>query len=108
MERPNAWKAYDENTLKDLEAVSTRYRAFLDNGKTERECVKQAVEMAKAHGYTDLADAVKAGRRLNPGDKLYSVCMDNGSPALKAKSDMVCPAVEEDGLYQAFEKLGLI
>ena len=46
MERPNAWKAYDENALKDLEAVSTRYRAFLDNGKTERECVKQAVEMA--------------------------------------------------------------
>ena len=76
MERPNAWKAYDENALKDLEAVSTRYRAFLDNGKTERECVQQAVEMAKAHGYTDLADAVKAGRRLNPGDKLYSVCMD--------------------------------
>ena len=34
--------------------------------------------------------------------------MDNGSPALKAKSDLVCPAVEEDGLYQAFEQLGLL
>ena len=76
MERPNAWKAYDENSLNELEAISARYRAFLDNGKTERECVKQAVEMAKAHGYTDLADAVRAGRRLNPGDKVYSVCMD--------------------------------
>ena len=38
----------------------------------------------------------------------YSVCMDNGSPALKGKSDLVCPAVEADGLYWAFEKLGLI
>ena len=37
-----------------------------------------------------------------------SVCMDNGSPALKAVSDLVCPSVEEDGLYRAFEQLGLI
>ena len=37
-----------------------------------------------------------------------SVCMDNGSPALKEKSDIICPAVEEDGLYRAFEQLGLI
>ncbi len=34
--------------------------------------------------------------------------MDNGSPLLKAKSHMVCPAVEEDGLAVAFQKLGLI
>ena len=38
----------------------------------------------------------------------YSVCMDNGSPSLKEKSNMVCPAVEADGLYQAFEQLGLL
>ena len=38
----------------------------------------------------------------------YSVCMENGSPLLKAKSDLVCPAVEQDGLAWAFEKLGLI
>ncbi len=37
-----------------------------------------------------------------------SVCMDNGSPKLKEISDLVCPAVEADGLYWAFEKLGLI
>ena len=38
----------------------------------------------------------------------YSICMDNGSPALKEKSDLVCPAVEKDGLAWAFEKLGLV
>ena len=38
----------------------------------------------------------------------HSVCMDNGSPQLKVKSDLVCPAVEQDGLYQAFEQLGLL
>ena len=37
-----------------------------------------------------------------------SVCMDNGSPLLKEKSNMICPSVEEDGLYKAFEQLQLI
>ncbi len=76
MERKNAWKNYDQEALNALEALSCRYRAFLDNGKTERECVKEAVALAEKNGYTNLADAVRAGRRLNPGDKVYSVCMD--------------------------------
>ncbi|MBR3129569.1 MAG: HAD hydrolase family protein, partial [Clostridia bacterium] len=37
-----------------------------------------------------------------------SVCMDNGSPKLKEVSDIVCPAVDEDGLAIAFRQLGLI
>ncbi|MBQ9157606.1 MAG: HAD family hydrolase [Eubacterium sp.] len=37
-----------------------------------------------------------------------SVCMDNGSPSLKAISDLVCPSVEEDGLAWGFARLGLI
>lgn len=36
-----------------------------------------------------------------------SVCMENGQEALKKLSDMVCPAVSEDGLAKAFEQLGL-
>ena len=76
MERNNAWKNYDEKALAELEAVSARYRGFLDQGKTERECVKYAVAMAKKNGYTDLADAVAAGKKLKAGDKVYSVCMD--------------------------------
>ena len=36
-----------------------------------------------------------------------SVCMDNGAQALKDRSDLVCPSVEEDGLAKAFEQLGL-
>ena len=61
---------------------------------------------------TDLADTIGFGDSMNDLEMIetvgYSVCMDNGSPALKAKSDLVCPAVEEDGLYWAFRKLELI
>ncbi len=60
----------------------------------------------------DLADTIGFGDSMNDLEMIetvgYSVCMDNGSPALKAKSDLVCPAVEEDGLYWAFHKLELI
>ena len=76
MERKNAWKNYDEKALAALEALSLRYRAFLDGGKTERECVKEAVALAEKNGYSDLNAAIREGRRLNPGDKVYSVCMD--------------------------------
>lgn len=37
-----------------------------------------------------------------------SVCMENGSDILKQMADMICPAVEEDGIYKAFIDLGLI
>ncbi len=75
MERPNAWKTYDAQALEALEKYSAEYRSYLDNGKTERECVTETVAMAKEHGYTDLADAVKAGKKLVPGDKVYVNCM---------------------------------
>ena len=34
MENKNTWELYDEKQLKELEALSKEYRAFLDNGKT--------------------------------------------------------------------------
>lgn len=37
-----------------------------------------------------------------------SICMENGSEALKAMADDICPSVTEDGLYHAFEKYGLL
>ena len=71
MERPNAWLSYDAQALAALEETSKNYRHFLDNGKTERECVAQAVAAAQKQGYADLQDAIRAGKQLQPGDKVY-------------------------------------
>ena len=71
MERPNAWLSYDAQALAALEETSKNYRHFLDNGKTERECVAQAVAAAQRQGYVDLQDAIRAGKQLQPGDKVY-------------------------------------
>lgn len=38
----------------------------------------------------------------------FSVCMGNGSEALKNIADDICESVSEDGLYKAFKKHGLL
>ena len=58
MERKNAWKSYTKKELKELEKLNKAYREFLDKGKTERECVVQAVAMAKKAGYRDLEEII--------------------------------------------------
>ncbi len=75
MERKNAWKDYDKKELKALEKLCKEYRKFLDTGKTERECVKTIVAMAKDAGYKDLAAITKEGKSLKAGDKVYAVNM---------------------------------
>ncbi|MFR7989563.1 MAG: aminopeptidase [Anaerovoracaceae bacterium] len=76
MERPNAWKSYDEKQLKQLEELCSDYRRFLDDGKTERECVKLTVSMAEAAGYKNLTDVIRDKQTLKAGDKVYATCMD--------------------------------
>ena len=75
MERKNAWKEYTEAEISELEKLNESYRKFLDAGKTERECVKQAVAMAEAAGYLDLKKVIEEGKQVKAGDKLYAVNM---------------------------------
>lgn len=76
MKRKNAWTTYDEKQLTKLEKLCKNYIKFLDQGKTERECVKQIVKLAQEHGYVELTEVTKSGKSLKSGDKVYSVCMD--------------------------------
>ena len=68
----NLWEIYDDTQLQELEKLNEAYKAFLDAGKTERECVTEIVRQAEAAGYRDLysMDAVKAG------DKVYAIWME--------------------------------
>ena len=72
----NLWLSYTEDQLTHLEQVTSDYKAYLDAGKTERECIREAVRMAKAAGYRDLNDVIAAGETLKTGDRVYAVCME--------------------------------
>ena len=67
--------------------------------------------VCEALGYA-LEDTIGFGDSMNDLEMIQtvgmSVCMANGSPNLKKQSDLVCPAVEEDGLAWAFRELGLV
>ena len=76
MERKIAWLDYTEEDKLQLEILSKNYRDFLDNGKTERECIKQSVAFAKQAGYRDLAECIENKTELKAGDKVYAVNMD--------------------------------
>ncbi len=51
----------------EMEAYCTEYRKFLDNGKTERDCVDYTIALAEARGFVPYT----AGMALKPGDKVY-------------------------------------
>ncbi|MBQ6696635.1 MAG: aminopeptidase, partial [Lachnospiraceae bacterium] len=76
MERKNAWETYDKKQLKALEKLNADYRAFLDNGKTERECIDVIVNTIEAEGYKELESLIEKGEEIKPGDKVYSVWMN--------------------------------
>lgn len=75
MERENLWKTYGKKQLTELEKLSKNYRAYLDNGKTERECVTETVRMAEKAGYRNLEDVIASKETLTEGDKVYATCM---------------------------------
>ena len=72
MERRNAWKIYTADQLKELDQINSRYKVCLDEGKTERECVRLTVKEIEKKGYRNLKD-IKGS--LKAGDKVYAVCM---------------------------------
>ncbi len=75
MERKNAWQTYTAKDKKELTELGERYRKFLSKCKTERECVTESIKLAEAKGYKPLTAAIKAGKKLKAGDKLWASCM---------------------------------
>ena len=75
MEQKNTWLSYTAAAKKELEKISKEYIAFLNDGKTERECADIAVNEAERAGYKNLHDLIKKKTRIKAGDRVYAVCM---------------------------------
>ena len=95
MERKNAWLSYGESDEKEMEKLAKDYRAFLDAGKTERECVTELVREAEANGYVSLEAKQAAGEKIQPGDKVYA-----GMNILGAHIDSPRLDVKQNPLYE--------
>ena len=113
MERENAWEKYDSKSLKKLDKFAADYIDFISNGKTERECVDEIVNIIEAAGYRELVQVRKNGETLSAGDKVYAVAMnktvvmfqigeepmENGMNILGAHIDSPRMDVKQNPLY---------
>ena len=93
MNRENAWTTYEEADIKALEGLCKEYKDFLSNGKTERECVAQSIELAEKAGYQDLEELIKNQTPLKAGDKVYRTWMEKTIVLFQIGEDAI-----EDGL----------
>lgn len=59
----------DDSQISEMLELANEYRGFLDNGKTERECVKISEEMAKKAGFREISEF----ETLKAGDKVYII-----------------------------------
>ena len=105
MERKNAWLSYGESDEKEMEKLAKDYRAFLDAGKTERECVTELVREAEANGYVSLEAKQAAGEKIQPGDKVYAVGMKKimalfhvGQEPLEKGMNILCAHIDSPRL----------
>lgn len=72
MERKNAWKKYPEGKREEIFAFGEKYKQFISDCKTERECVTELIAQAKTAGFEDLQEVLASGRTLQAGDKVYA------------------------------------
>ncbi|MBR4110678.1 MAG: aminopeptidase [Clostridia bacterium] len=67
--RENGWESLTEAEKKKILKFSDGYIDFLNNGKTERECVKEAKKIAEENGFKPL----EKFKKLKAGDKVYYI-----------------------------------
>ena len=65
-ERKNVYRDMPDEERRNMLDLADDYRRFLDAGKTERECVNEAISLAKANGFVpfESKDSLQAGDRV--------------------------------------------
>ncbi len=71
----NGYDLVDAKECVAIEDYCRGYMDFLDNARTEREAVREAVALAEAAGFKALTDDAKG---IAPGEKVYSVNRGKG------------------------------
>lgn len=65
-ERKNGWEGLTADERKSVNDFSEGYKEYLNNGKTERLCCANSIELAKRKGFRDISEY----KSLKPGDKV--------------------------------------
>ena len=66
-EPKNGYETMDAGQRSAMEAYCEDYKRFLNDSRTERECVRNAIALAEAQGFVEYVP----GMELKTGDKIY-------------------------------------
>lgn len=66
-----SWDKYSKEDLKNVFELSDGYKEFMSKCKTERECIKEFISLARQNGYKNIDEIIKENKKLKPGDKVY-------------------------------------
>ncbi len=70
MKKENLWMKRKKE-LTDIDKFAEEYKLFISSCKTERECVSELTELAKAKGFKSLESVIAGGEGLHPGSRVY-------------------------------------
>lgn len=111
----NAWKKYEN--IQEVMDFNEGYKNYISTCKTERECVAEAIKIAKEHGFKDINEYIENKIQLLPNDKVYynnydkslalfvvgSQPIENGLTILGAHVDSPRLDVKQNPLYEDYD-----
>ena len=111
LKNKNAFLLMSDDELKDMNVLCDGYKKYLDDGKTERECVDISIKMAEENGFVNIENK----KDLKAGDKVYIVNrgkamllavigtepMENGLNIVGAHIDSPRIDLKQNPLYEA-------
>ncbi len=111
----NAWKKYDN--IQEVMDFNEGYKNYISTCKTERECVAEAIRIAKEHGFKDINEYIENKIQLLPNDKVYynnydkslalfvvgSQPIEDGLTILGAHVDSPRLDVKQNPLYEDYD-----
>lgn len=69
----SSWLKVSPNEIEEIFNFCHSYKDFLNSAKTERESTEWAEGEAKKNGFVFLDEVIHTGRKLHPGDKIYTI-----------------------------------
>ncbi|MEG1499849.1 MAG: aminopeptidase [Clostridia bacterium] len=72
----NVWSNLNKEQLANVDNLCMDYKSFISKVKTERECIKQAVNLARLKGFKSIEEIMQKNKKLVAGDKVYGINMD--------------------------------
>lgn len=101
--RVNVYDVLNEKEIQGMNDFCDEYRVFLDNGKTERECIAQSISIAQNAGFTDI-DTVSS---LKAGDKIYKINRDKNILLAVIGTDAISNGINLVGAHVDSPRLDL-